>query len=41
MTGHVSTWQEDNVYCSEPVFLPRPGADLAEDDGVRTLIYIS
>ena len=31
----MSTWQEENVYCSEPVFLPRPGTDLAEDDGVR------
>ena len=28
------------MYCSEPVFLPRPGADLAEDDGVRILILI-
>ena len=28
------------MYCSEPVFLRRPGADLAEDDGVRISICI-
>ena len=38
-SGHVSTWQEDNVYCSEPVFLPRPGAR-EEDDGVLVFSII-
>ena len=32
-TGAVTTWQEENVYCSEPAFLARPGAT-REDDGV-------
>ena len=38
-SGHVITWQEDNVYCSEPVFLSRPGA-LMEDDGVLVFSII-
>ena len=38
-TGSVVTWQEENVYCSEPVFLPRPGAK-AEDDGVLVFSII-
>ena len=32
-SGDVITWQEENVYCSEPVFLPCPGST-EEDDGV-------
>ena len=32
-TGEFTTWQEENVYCSEPVFLSRPGAT-EEDDGI-------
>ena len=32
-TGAVMSWGEENVYCSEPVFLPRPGS-VDEDDGV-------
>ena len=32
-TGEFTTWQEENVYCSEPVFLSRPGAT-KEDDGI-------
>ena len=32
-TGEVITWQEENVYCSEPVFLPCTGST-EEDDGV-------
>ena len=32
-TKKVLTWAEKNVYCAEPMFVPRPGA-VAEDDGV-------
>merc|ERR1712106_117779 len=32
-TGKVTIWQEENTYCSEPVFIPAPGS-MAEDDGV-------
>ena len=32
-TGIVKTWQEENTYCSEPVFVPSPDS-AAEDDGV-------
>jgi len=33
LTGEVKSFYEENTYCAEPFFLPRPGA-VAEDDGV-------
>ena len=33
ITGKVLTWEEENTYCSEPVFIPSPDC-AREDDGV-------
>ena len=34
LTGEVKSFYEENTYCAEPFFLPRPGA-VAEDDGTK------
>ena len=39
LTGEFTSWQEENVYCSEPVFLPRPEAS-QEDDGILVFSVI-
>ena len=33
LSGMVTTWQEENTYCSEPVFVSAPGST-REDDGI-------
>jgi len=33
LTGGVTSWEEENTYCSEPVFVPSPNS-VMEDDGV-------
>ena len=33
LTGLVTTWKEENTYCSEPVFVQSPNS-IIEDDGI-------